>query len=208
MRNLAEVRDSIEFHRLDIRDARDRAGDSRRGRGLSSGCAGFRAPVDRGPGAVARYQYQWHVQCPARGCERRRAARRSTPLRRPPMAIREVLPKTESMKPLPKSPYAVQKLLGEFYASVFTSCFGLETVSLRFFNVYGPRQDPSSQYSGVLSLFMKHCSRAPRRPFSAMANSRAISLTSTTSPACASKPPPRRTWPAKCTTPAMAAASR
>ncbi len=67
----------------------------------------------------------------------------------------QVLPKVESMLPLPKSPYAVQKLLGEYYASVFDSCFGLETVSLRFFNVYGPRQDPSSAYSGVLSLFMK-----------------------------------------------------
>ena len=67
-----------------------------------------------------------------------------------------VLPKTESMMPRPKSPYAAQKLLGEYYASVFDSCFGLETVSLRFFNVYGPRQDPSSTYSGVLSLFMKH----------------------------------------------------
>ena len=68
----------------------------------------------------------------------------------------ETLPKIETMLPLPKSPYAVQKLLGEHYASVFHSCFGLETVSLRFFNVYGPRQDPSSPYSGVLSLFMKH----------------------------------------------------
>ena len=68
----------------------------------------------------------------------------------------EVLPKVETMLPRPKSPYAVQKLVGEYYASVFTSCFGLETVSLRFFNVYGPRQDPSSPYSGVLSLFMKH----------------------------------------------------
>ena len=68
----------------------------------------------------------------------------------------EVLPKTETMTPLPKSPYAVQKLLGEYYASVFHTCFGLETVSLRFFNVYGPRQDPTSPYSGVLSLFMKH----------------------------------------------------
>lgn len=67
-----------------------------------------------------------------------------------------VLPKSESMAPRPKSPYAVQKLLGEYYASVFHSCFGLETVALRFFNVYGPRQDPSSPYSGVLSLFMKH----------------------------------------------------
>lgn len=68
----------------------------------------------------------------------------------------ETLPKVETMLPRPKSPYAVQKLLGEHYASVFHSCFGLETVSLRFFNVYGPRQDPSSPYSGVLSLFMRH----------------------------------------------------
>lgn len=67
-----------------------------------------------------------------------------------------VLPKTETMAPMPKSPYAAQKLMGEHYAAVFSSCFGLETVSLRFFNVFGPRQDPSSPYSGVLSVFMKH----------------------------------------------------
>jgi UDP-glucose 4-epimerase len=67
----------------------------------------------------------------------------------------EVLPKVETMRPQPKSPYAAQKLMGEYYASVFHACFGLETVSLRFFNVYGPRQDPSSPYSGVLSVFMK-----------------------------------------------------
>lgn len=67
-----------------------------------------------------------------------------------------VLPKTESMVSCPKSPYAAQKLMGEHYAAVYAACFGLETVSLRFFNVFGPRQDPSSAYSGVLSLFMKH----------------------------------------------------
>jgi nucleoside-diphosphate-sugar epimerase len=67
----------------------------------------------------------------------------------------EVLPKVETMQPNPKSPYAAQKLMGEHYCSVFHSCFGLETVALRFFNVFGPRQDPSSAYSGVLSLFMK-----------------------------------------------------
>lgn len=66
----------------------------------------------------------------------------------------EVLPKVETMLPKPKSPYAVQKLFGEFYASAFHSCYGLETVALRFFNVYGPRQDPSSAYSGVLSRFL------------------------------------------------------
>lgn len=67
----------------------------------------------------------------------------------------EVLPKVETMKANPLSPYAAQKLMGEYYASVFYSCYGLETVSLRFFNVYGPRQDPSSPYSGVLSIFNK-----------------------------------------------------
>src|SRR5204863_7101622 len=68
----------------------------------------------------------------------------------------EVLPKVEGMLPRPKSPYALQKLVGESYANIFTGVFGLETVALRYFNVYGPRQDPSSAYSGVLSLFMKH----------------------------------------------------
>jgi UDP-N-acetylglucosamine/UDP-N-acetyl-alpha-D-glucosaminouronate 4-epimerase len=67
----------------------------------------------------------------------------------------EVLPKVETMTPRPKSPYALQKLVGEYYAQVFASSFGIETVSLRYFNVFGPRQDPSSQYSGVLSLFIK-----------------------------------------------------
>jgi len=67
----------------------------------------------------------------------------------------EILPKRETMPPEPKSPYAAQKLAGEYYASVFASCFGLETVSLRYFNVYGPRQDPSSPYSGVISVFMR-----------------------------------------------------
>lgn len=65
-----------------------------------------------------------------------------------------VLPKVETMAPQPKSPYALQKLVGEYYGSVFSECFGLDTVALRFFNVFGPRQDPSSVYSGVLSLFL------------------------------------------------------
>jgi nucleoside-diphosphate-sugar epimerase len=67
----------------------------------------------------------------------------------------EVLPKVENMTPRPKSPYALQKLVGEYYCGVFSGVYGLETVALRYFNVYGPRQDPSSPYSGVLSLFMK-----------------------------------------------------
>ena len=67
----------------------------------------------------------------------------------------ETLPKVETMTPKPKSPYAVQKLVGEYYANVFSECFALETVCLRFFNVFGPRQDPTSVYSGVLSIFLK-----------------------------------------------------
>ena len=67
----------------------------------------------------------------------------------------EVLPKVETMAPRPKSPYALQKLTGESYCAIFSQVYGLETVALRYFNVYGPRQDPSSPYSGVLSVFLK-----------------------------------------------------
>jgi UDP-glucose 4-epimerase len=64
------------------------------------------------------------------------------------------LPKVEIMNPKPASPYAVQKLAAEYHARIYYELFGLETVSLRYFNVFGPRQDPSSPYSGVISLFM------------------------------------------------------
>lgn len=64
------------------------------------------------------------------------------------------LPKVEQMAPDPLSPYAVAKLVGEYYCRVFTRVYGLETVSLRYFNVFGPRQDPGSQYSGVVSRFI------------------------------------------------------
>src|SRR5918911_1113590 len=64
------------------------------------------------------------------------------------------LPKSEEMRPDPLSPYAVAKLVGEYYCRAFTRVYGLETVSLRYFNVFGPRQDPGSQYSGVISLFI------------------------------------------------------
>ena len=63
------------------------------------------------------------------------------------------LPKRETMKPEPESPYAIGKIVGEYYFSVYHKLYGLETVALRYFNVYGPRQDPSSMYSGVISKF-------------------------------------------------------
>ena len=68
------------------------------------------------------------------------------------------IPKHENMNPKPQSPYAVQKLSGEFYARLYFDLYGLETVCLRYFNVYGPRQDPSSPYSGVISIFMTKAS--------------------------------------------------
>lgn len=64
------------------------------------------------------------------------------------------LPKLETMKPEPLSPYAAAKLVGEYYCQVFSKVYGLETISLRYFNVFGPRQNPSSQYSGVISRFI------------------------------------------------------
>jgi nucleoside-diphosphate-sugar epimerase len=67
----------------------------------------------------------------------------------------EELPKVESMTPNPKSPYAVAKLAAEHYCRVFASLHGMTTVSLRYFNVFGPRQDPGSQYSAVIPLFVK-----------------------------------------------------
>jgi len=67
----------------------------------------------------------------------------------------EVLPKTETMPTKPMTPYALQKLTGEMYGQMFTKLYGFETVTTRYFNVFGPRQDPTSPYSGVISLFIK-----------------------------------------------------
>ena len=66
-----------------------------------------------------------------------------------------VLPTSEDLPLDPLTPYALQKLMGEQYAGLFTSLYGLETVTTRYFNVFGPRQDPSSPYSGVISLFIR-----------------------------------------------------
>jgi nucleoside-diphosphate-sugar epimerase len=66
----------------------------------------------------------------------------------------ETLPKTEEMRPEPLSPYAAAKLVGEYYCQVWSRVYGFETACLRYFNVFGPRQDPSSQYSGVISRFI------------------------------------------------------
>lgn len=69
------------------------------------------------------------------------------------------LPKHEGMLPTPISPYGLEKLTGEHYLSIFARLYGVETVSLRYFNVFGPRQDPSSAYSGVISIFADRARR-------------------------------------------------
>jgi UDP-glucose 4-epimerase len=69
------------------------------------------------------------------------------------------LPKREDMPPNPQSPYAVTKLAGEYYCQVFHEVYGLPTISLRYFNVYGPRQDPDSQYAAVVPLFISRISQ-------------------------------------------------
>ena len=92
------------------------------------------------------------------------------------------LPKREDMPPNPLSPYALQKLVGEQYLQLFTRLYGLDTVSIRYFNVFGPRQDPSSPYSGVIALFVTRAAGGPAADSSPATASRpATSPTSTTS---------------------------
>lgn len=72
------------------------------------------------------------------------------------------LPKVETMRPEPLSPYAAAKLVGEYYCQVFYRSYNFETVCLRYFNVFGPRQDPSSPYSGVVSRFLEFLTKSAR----------------------------------------------
>lgn len=155
-RNLDEVRRAIEFHPLDIRDAEELE-PVFRGADVVFHLAAIpsvpRSIDDPEPSHEVNIDGTFNVFRAAveAGVKRVVYAASSSAY-----GDTEVLPKVETMAPNPKSPYAVQKLVGEYYASVFYTCYGLETVALRFFNVYGPRQDPTSPYSGVLSLFMRH----------------------------------------------------
>ena len=153
--NLADVRDQIEWDRSDIRDASAMLSAIRGGdivfhlAAIPSVPRSIQDPV---PSHQVNINGTFNV---LRACVEAKVRRVVYAASSSAYGDTEVLPKEETMLPHPKSPYAVQKLLGEHYASVFHSCFGLETVALRFFNVYGERQDPSSPYSGVLSLFLK-----------------------------------------------------
>lgn len=154
--NLDEVRDKVEFHHADIRDyeaIRPVIEGADTVFHLAAIPSVPRSIDDPVPSHQVNIDGTFNVlQAAAKGGVRRLVYAASSSA----YGNTATLPKVETMRPEPLSPYAVQKLMGELYASVFTSCFGLETVALRFFNVYGPRQDPTSPYSGVLSLFMKH----------------------------------------------------
>jgi nucleoside-diphosphate-sugar epimerase len=104
----------------------------------------------------------------------------------------ETLPKHEEMIPNPLSPYAVSKLVGEHYCRVFSRAYGLETVALRYFNVFGPRQDPNSQYAAVIPKFLRAIRNGERptiygdgeqsRDFTPVANVVAANLAASTVP--------------------------
>jgi UDP-glucose 4-epimerase len=154
-RNLDEVRTRIHFENTDIRDYAALA-EAVRGSDVVFHLAAIpsvpRSIHEPGPSHEVNIDGTFNL---FRACSEAKVRRVVYAASSSAYGDTEVLPKVETMLPRPKSPYAVQKLAGEYYASVFYDCFGLETVSLRFFNVYGERQDPSSPYSGVLSLFMR-----------------------------------------------------
>jgi UDP-glucose 4-epimerase len=154
-RNLDEVKDRIQFHQADIRDW-DAIAPVISGADCVFHLAAIpsvpRSIVEPVPSHEVNINGTFNVfRAAAEGKARRVVYAASSSA----YGDTPTLPKVETMQSNPKSPYAAQKLMGEYYASVFASCFGLETVSLRFFNVFGPRQDPGSPYSGVLSLFMR-----------------------------------------------------
>jgi UDP-glucose 4-epimerase len=152
--NIAEILDHIEFRELDILDSE----------AMHSACAGadyvlHQAAIPSVPKSVldplgsnrANVDGTVNVLIAARDAKVKRVvyAASSSAYGDTP-----TLPKHEEMKPDPISPYAVAKLASEHYMVSFYRCYGLETVSLRYFNVFGPRQDPSSPYSGVLAKFI------------------------------------------------------
>jgi len=152
--NLDEVRASIEFHQVDIRDY-----DSIASILVGADVVFHEAAIPSVPRSIQDPVPSHEVNVDGtfqvlRAAAEGKVGRVVYAASSSVYGDTEVLPKVESMNPRPKSPYAVQKLLGEYYCSVFAECFGIETVALRYFNVFGPRQDPFSPYSGVLSLFI------------------------------------------------------
>lgn len=153
--NLDGIRDRIEFHETDLRDAK----------ALEVACRGVDYILHQGalpsvPLSVKNPAMSH--DCNVQGTFNLLEAARASRVRRIVYAAsssaygdQPVLPSKESARPMPISPYAVQKLTGEYYLSSYWQVYGLETVSLRYFNVFGPRQSSDSPYSGVLAKFIQ-----------------------------------------------------
>jgi UDP-glucose 4-epimerase len=152
--NIADLKSGLDFRRVSVLDAE----------GLTAACEGIdcvfhEAALPSVPKSVAEPKLTNAVN--VEGTLNLLVAARDAGVRRVVYAAsssaygeNEVLPKREDLLPCPISPYAVQKLTGEHYMRAFASVYGLETVSLRYFNIFGPRQDPHSQYSAVLARFI------------------------------------------------------
>ncbi len=169
--NLQGLLDRIDFREADLRDAR----------AMREACEGIDYVLHQGalpsvPLSVKEPEpsHECNVDGTFNVLEGARAARvkrviyaaSSSAYGDPPVLLRQ-----ESMRPMPISPYAVQKLTGEYYMSSYWQVYGLETVSLRYFNIFGPRQAADSPYSGVLAKFIRadaHRESGPRS--SAQAN--------------------------------------
>lgn len=154
-RNLGEVRDRVDLHHADIRNYEEIAPLIRGAKVVFHEAAIPSVPRsidDPVPSHDVNIDGTFNV---LRAAHEGKAGRVVYAASSSAYGDTEVLPKVESMQPRPKSPYALQKLVGEQYCQVFSTVYGLDAVAIRYFNVYGPRQDPSSPYSGVLSLFMR-----------------------------------------------------
>src|ERR1700732_4092328 len=152
--NIADIQNDIDFRQVSLLDKP----------GLASACAGVdyvihQAALPSVPKSVAEPELTHAVN--VNGTLNLLLAARDAGVKRVVYAASssaygesETLPKREDMLPRPISPYAVQKLTGEYYMQTFSTVYGLETVCLRYFNIFGPRQDANSQYSGVLAKFI------------------------------------------------------
>jgi UDP-glucose 4-epimerase len=161
--NLQDVRDDIELLEGDVRDP-DACRDACRGAEIVF----HQAAVPSVPRSMEDPQTSFDVN--AAGTHNVLMAARQAGVRRVIYAASssaygagEDLPKRETMPLAPISPYAAAKAAGELFAATFTRAFGLQTVSLRYFNVFGPRQDPTNQYAGVIAAFATRMLRG-RRP--------------------------------------------
>lgn len=152
-RNIAGFRDKIAFIEADIRDVRALT-DAMQGVDYVFHEAAMVSVFDSVERPIENHDINitgtLNVLVAARECGVKRVVAASSAA---VYGDDPALPKTEEMIPCPESPYALAKIVNEHYTRVFANLYGLETVVLRYFNVYGPRQDPGSMYSGVIAKF-------------------------------------------------------